>query len=881
MTKRSCLILLSLVGAVFAVSFVLLGPGPSGIVLGEDSEEADETVNQGQASAQAALEAHRSAHRSSFARVVQFMPLYSIASGDRTSVFLLNMFADTIPVTLTAYDAYGNPYTLFEHQVEPRTHLELSLNQALASAGSRYLEGSLSIEYQGEASTVSAWAVLQRGSHATEIPFSVASQFQSTTLRAFWDTQPLSHMANGVPTYAVMNTASSPLTFSVTIQAGRETSVSNHRLQPRARRVFTMPQDSESGSLVIEHQGVPGDLVGAGLLEGNGLLAPLPVVVPAALESSKHHALRVPTTGWLRTWLTLANPSVRSQTATLSAYDPVSGARLARITQTVEAETVQTVSLVTLLGSLGSTRPQEVRITVDHSGRPSSLLVSGAKLSRSGQVQSIPFFQDGQAHHNGTYPLLNGSRGSVSTTWLNLGEAPAKVVAQLDWEGGTYALPEITIAAGASHRLDFAELIRQAKPDLLERELNSSYRKGFFRWSARGGSRKLLARTEVEPAEGGRFGFNCAGCCVEFPYGAIEPGSVTFPVGSTASFVAGEYRNTCSGDLLGPYHATSPVLTVPSPFSWNGFTLSASGPGSGTLSFTATATRYEVISGICMTFTDIVADSASSTSTKVEIISADVTTNQIKVKLSPSGLSGNFTLKLTDPNSHTLLNAVTRVSGTHTESFNNSSLPNGEYKKVQASWTANDATVSAVRNYHIKVLGTYSHTRYNSPIEAQCSGSSTRQFQYNDDGDCAGISCGTVTWTLDTAKPLWVTEVGENGSGVHSQAGLLSQEWYCPEPSLQGGGDPTGVIMRKVSQPCGSCSRRTLVAHKTVAINVENMQLSCGDKVWVHGLNNGAKGVVTVVDSGDLSLTQLDHYYGKTACNNAPSIGNAKTIKLF
>ncbi len=871
MTSRFSLILLALAGVVLVVSFVLLGPGPSVIALGEDSAATDETVNQGQASAQAALEAHRAAHRSNFARVVQFMPAYSIASGDRTSIFLLSMFADPIPVTVTAYDAYGSPYSLFDHVVEPRTHLELSLNQALASAGSRYLEGSLTIEYRGEASTLSAWAVLQRGSHATEIPFSVASQFQSTTLRAFWDRQPLSHMANGVPTYAVMNTASSPLVFSVTIRAGSESKVSNHRLQPRARRVLTMPQNAESGSLVIEQRGLPGDLVGAGLLEGSGLVAPLPVVDPAALKSSKHHALRVPTTGWLRTWLTLSNPTVRSQTATLSAYDPVSGARLARITQTVEAETVQTVSLVTLLGSLGSTRPREVRITVDHSGRPSSLLVSGAKLSRSGQVQSIPFFQDGQAHHNGTYPLLNGSRGSVSTTWLNLGEAPAKVVAQLDWEGGTYALPEITIAAGASHRLDFAELIRQAKPDLLERELNSSYRKGFFRWSARGGSHKLLARTEVEPTEGGRFGFNCAGCCVEFPYGAIEPGSATFPVGSTASFVAGEYRNTCSGGLLGPYHATSPVLTVPSPFSWNGFTVRAASPGSGTLSFTATATRYEVISGICTMFTDTVADSGPSTSTKVEIISADVTKNQIKVKLSPSGLSGEFTLKLTGPDTHTLLNAVTRVSGTHTESFNNSSLPTGEYKKVQATWKPNGSIVSATRNYRIKVLGNYRHTRYNTPIEAQCVGSSSRQFQYNDDGDCGAINCNTVDWTLNTAKPKWVSEVAQNGSGVHSTAGLLSQEWICTEPSPQ-----TGVRMRKVSAPCASCGG-TLTKNKSVATSRGHPDLPCGTKVYVHGV-----GVVTVKDTGrGVARTQLDHYYGKTACDDAPSIGTKKTIKLF
>ena len=408
-----------------------------------------------------------------------------------------------------------------------------------------------------------------------------------------------------------------------------------------------MAQNFASGSVVIEHQGLPGDLVGAGLLEGSGLVAPLPVVDPATLQSSKHHALRVPTTGWLRTWLTLSNPTVRSQTATLSAYDPASGRRLARITQAVGAETVKTVSLVTLVGSLGSTRPKEVRITIEHRGSPRSLLVSGAKLSRSGQVQSIPIFQDSQAHHNGTYPLLNVSRGAVSTTWLNLGAATAKVVAQLDWEGGgSYALPEISIAPGASHRLDFAELIRNAKPDLLEREMNSSYQKGFFRWSARGGSRKLLARTEVGPAKGGQFGFNCTGCCLEFPYGAIEPGSATFLVGSSASFVAGEYRNTCSGGLLGPYSATSPVLTVPSPFSWNGFTLRATSPGSGTLSFTATATRYEVISGICTMFTDTVGSSGSGRGVRVTL--GSVTRGSGLPNSLPPGRSKTVSVKI-DP----------------------------------------------------------------------------------------------------------------------------------------------------------------------------------------------------------------------------------------
>ena len=450
--------------------------------------------------------------------------------------------------------------------------------------------------------------------------------------------------------------------------------------------------------------------------------------------------------------------------------------------------------------------------------------------------------------------------------------ATAKVVAQLDWEGGgSYALPEITIAAGASYRLDFAELIQEAKPDLLERELNSSYQKGFFRWSARGGSRKLLARTEVGPVAGGQFGFNCTGCCLEFPYGAIEPGNPTVPVGQVISTTACEYRNTCSGGLLGPFYASSPLLTVPSPFTWNGFTLRASGPGRGTLSFSATGTQYDFINGVCVLSNPTIADSKPSVAPQVEIISADVTTNQIKVKLSPSGLSGNFTLKLANPNTHTLLNAVTRVSGTHTETFNIPGLPTGEYKQVQVIWKPEGVVTSAVHNYHIEVLGTYRHTKYNTPTESFCSDNTTGQFKYNDNNNCGGITCGTVDWTSETGKSKWLGEVEENGSGKHSRAGILSKEWICSEPP-----PITGRRMRKVPAPCPSCGG-TLRVGESVARNAKNKKLPCGTKVYVHGV-----GIVKVQDAGGrLATNQLDHYIGTSGCNKyGGSHGYRKTIKL-
>ncbi len=88
MTRRSSLILFSLAGVALA-GFILIGPPPSVIALGEDSATTEETVNPGQVKARAALETHRAAHRSRFDRVVQFMPTYAIGSGDRTSIVLL------------------------------------------------------------------------------------------------------------------------------------------------------------------------------------------------------------------------------------------------------------------------------------------------------------------------------------------------------------------------------------------------------------------------------------------------------------------------------------------------------------------------------------------------------------------------------------------------------------------------------------------------------------------------------------------------------------------------------------------------------------------------------------------------------------------------
>ena len=223
-----------------------------------------------------------------------------------------------------------------------------------------------------------------------------------------------------------------------------------------------------------------------------------------------------------------------------------------------------------------------------HSGDPGSIVFSAYSVGPDGQVIDVPLMGVRSAHHNGMYPLAGLEEHRVFTTLANLGSESASVVAQIDWEGGSYALPSITSEPGASHRIDIADLAENGPPDLLGRILDPEFEGAVLRWSSRAGSLSLIARTEAHTTGGGRFGFQGSGCCFEAPYGEILPPSPVFQVGDTSAFQASESRATCTG-TMGPFLAENPSLHHESNFDWTGHILSARSPGEGRFSFTATS----------------------------------------------------------------------------------------------------------------------------------------------------------------------------------------------------------------------------------------------------------------------------------------------------
>ena len=551
---------------------------------------------------EAMTEAHRQNHRDNFHPVSLFLPYYSIAPGVETSVSVLNRFSDSFVVLLTAFSANGEAHPSIEVEIAGGSQRAISLNRILSESGSEFGDGSVRIDYLGEEHLLAAWAVVRTGSQATSIPFADPSQAQSTRAQSFWDTRSLEKTHRVEPVYALLNTSDSVLEYSAAVTTSEGSSEKSYegKLQPQAVELLSPGRGNDgfaAGSITIEHDSLAGDLITIGLLQGESFLSPLPVFDPETHLSTEYHAVRMPLRSRdslghpvsMRAFVLAFNSTQEQQEASVVVFDQTTGEELTRHEGILEPGSIKTLDIGELLAAANAVVDVDnVRVAVTHSGEPGSVLLSARSVGFDDRVVYVPLIGVRSAHHNGMVPLPGLDDHRVVTTLTNLGSEAAGVVAQIDWEGGSYALPLITIGPGASHRIDIAELAENGPLDILDRVLDPGYENAVLRWSSRAGSLSLIARTEAEVIGGGHFGFQGAGCCFEAPYGELLPRSPVFEVGESIAFVASEFRATCRG-TMGPFDAEAPSLDYESNFDWTERTLSATSPGEGQFSFIATS----------------------------------------------------------------------------------------------------------------------------------------------------------------------------------------------------------------------------------------------------------------------------------------------------
>lgn len=829
------------------------------------------------AQAESYLSRHVTSRLAQAEAMVLVMPHWEHRPGVRSDLFVVNNFREPIDAELTIFDTTGRVIGVEILTLEPASHREVPLSAIVATGPGSPSVGSSRIRYSGDVDMVQAWTVVHGPGGSVDLPAKNVSASTETRLTSFWDVRRF-HAPGGLDVeYAFVNGGLSPITYRVLARgAGIDRTSGTVVLYPGERHDWTPRHDrlaASHGWIEIEYDGSPGALAVTGLLRGRSFLGALPVTGPETQQlDGRWESIRLPFDaevgdGFGEAAISLLNPTDARQRVDVALVSAKSGERRAGELIEIGPRTVHSVRVDRLIAPLDPSGADSLRVVVAGS---EGLLAQGFSWSPlPGVVDEIPLFPRSKAHPTGSYPVPDPSRRSVRTTLVNVGAEETRIVAQLTWDGGTYALGPVTIPGGGSRILDFRRLAAAAEPDILGRTLSPSFAGGHLHWTVQGGSTAVLARTEVMGDLGDRFGFNCFGCCLEQSYGDLLPGEASFPAGLSTPFEGVEFIESCTG-TMGPYSPYAATWNYAAPFNWSGSIVSASAPAVQSLWFTAKGHRTAVAT--CEEREFVIMDTGSARSIKVSILDVSLPTNTIRVKLEPTAASGTLKVYLSNPSQRVLTAGSSYAGGTHTFDFGNLSTYSAgqEFSKVVAEWTVGGKTVQASSNYRFRALGSFNHTRYNTPTQSYCTGPSASFCYFT--GTCAAAQSCTG-YTGSTASSQWLAEVHENGSGFHSTLDFVSREWSCPLP--QGCG---GYRLRDVPLPCPYCQGMSLNPGVSVAVHPSRTDLPCGTNLFVDGV-----GVVTVADHGTLpSSSQLDHYVGASGCNRtAGTIGFRPTFRLF
>ncbi len=251
-----------------------------------------------------------------------------------------------------------------------------------------------------------------------------------------------------------------------------------------------------------------------------------------------------------------------------------------------------------------------------------------------------------------------------------------------------------------------------------------------------------------------------------------------------------------------------------------------------------------------------------------QITGANIAQDNISITLSgPSGTSGYLRVEFTGANGGQPIQSINTgpsplAPGNYNFSFDQSTLPLGEYQTITATWTVDGTPATASYAYHVKVLGVYTQTQYNTPAESQCTGSPEGITVWNS--QCHGTDTDVVSgFDFRVTDPKTGT-----GSGHSISWGDVYQEFTCSQNS----GDLRGFVTIKGS--LGPLSNSTVAACKTDP----DLYVS-GAQVYIQG--EGVKTVTDACAACCIDYTHLDNYTTNTACTGIQSLPSALTVRLY
>lgn len=504
-------------------------------------------------------------------------PIARVAPETLLDLYVVTRGGYDVPFTLIYLARDGKATELGRHVIPAERHLRLDL-AILADSGA--FLGAVELRFSGDPELVQGWLIYSSQGQHHEISLRVPEAQLSRRFTSFWP-----QVRGTRPRYYVTNTTDYSASFTTRWTAADRTTPQLITLPPRGSAVLEPPQSigGGAGSLEVNVHDAVGVVIGNGLLESpKGPVATLPWLTPSTLESATdYYSLQAHAADVIA--LAIFNPRSRETIVTVELLEERTGIAVGRTAFALKPEAIRLLSTENRPFSVTQTE-RNVRLRV----RSAEAVIPVAfARSLSGHFHEISLFQTAEAHQSGTYPLPSLLDFDVETTLINLDPAlEARIAGQVSWDGGTFTFGPIEIPPGASHVLNYLAIATARTHDILGRILPPHATAGFVQWLALEGSDQIIARTEARPlgTADDAFGFNCFGCCWEFPTGVVVPQTVAFGPGENPLFQTCVEYATCAG-TVGPIPVTANSLIYSSPFSWNGTRISASHGGDATVGF--------------------------------------------------------------------------------------------------------------------------------------------------------------------------------------------------------------------------------------------------------------------------------------------------------
>jgi len=499
-------------------------------------------------------------------------------------------------------------------------------------------------------------------------------------------------------------------------------------------------------------------------------------------------------------------------------------------------------------------------------GRPDEVMAVAASYDETLRYGAQTPFSDQLAHQwEGGQWEYDSMHDSIITAG-NGGTTPTQAAFTLFYNQGLdkYEL-EQTLQPDDQMWIDVGKLIRDRVPDKNGRVLPTDLRTGSYEFrdltDVAVGS--LFEGKVIYDKTFGHVAYGCAACCA---YTAESLLYDPFYIPILSGFTNGvQGRNQCdtgwvniSGSFYDWSTQNTAIATTTKQGTHTGVAVGA------TTSLTDGYVVHTNGRNGCYEIHDSM--SGPTNVNNVQITTADITQNKITVVLQSSvGATGTLAVQVTGPSASQTINTGTsaRGSGTYNFDFGLSSIPNGEYTTVKATWNLGANTLSTTASDHFKVLGVYRQTVYNTPAESSCSGALKTITAWNPNPTCVGTDANVKSdFDFRVTDPTTGT-----GSGHSDNLGDVFQEQLCSV----GSGDLRPHVT--ITGSLGTLNNSTVAVCKTDPLYVSGLRLLI--------VGEGIKTVTDACKACCNDHTHLDNYSTNTACNGVASNPNALTIQLY